>query len=210
MESETFRNLVISKIAKKHQLDSYDLAKIRDYLHSVKIIPNTSIKLAAEFHAKHIAELLVGELSKDDSIENKRDLSKTQIDIRAYQTSMLTDDLKGVTGITSLPGVHNSSNLIVPVIALELETLFQLEMLNKYELSKQIAPHSKMKYNYLMLDSWNCYEIPTTRDKFTWLLNDRNIVQQTGYINLHSILKNIKLARLGRMTLWIFLVVVEE
>jgi hypothetical protein len=199
MESETFRNLIVGKIAKKHQLDSYDLSKIRDYLHSVKITPNTSIKLAAEFHAKNIADMLV-----NGGTSNVSELSKTPIDIKAYQTNMLTDDLKGIPGSSSLytaslPGTQ-INHLLVPVIVLELETLFQLEMLNKYELSKQIAPHSKMKYNYLMLDSWNCYEIPTTRDKFTWMLNDRNIVQQTGYINLHSILKNIKLARLGRMT----------
>lgn len=67
-------------------------------------------------------------------------------------------------------------------------------------LSKQIIPSTREKYNYLFLDSANCYEIPSDRDSFTWLINDKIPIYQKGYINLSSIMRNIKMLRIGRLT----------
>lgn len=84
-------------------------------------------------------------------------------------------------------------------IDINLEVFFSLKASN-HEISKSLAPSSKLKYNYLMLDSDNAIEIPDTRDSFTWLINDTNPRYQQGNINLHSKLRNAKFMRLGRIT----------
>jgi hypothetical protein len=83
----------------------------------------------------------------------------------------------------------------------KLEAMFLIEIGEVYDLAKAVAPRSKLKYNYIMLDSNNCFEIPDSRDKFTWLLQEEHYKLQTGYINLHSKMRNIVMARLGRMTM---------
>lgn len=69
---------------------------------------------------------------------------------------------------------------------------------NLYKLSKDLVPSSKLKYNYVMLDSNNAI-MNNDRDQFQWNIQD-NIGLVHGLINLHSIMRNIKMARLGRIT----------
>lgn len=96
--------------------------------------------------------------------------------------------------------IGNSDDKEKSEVSLEVEAL--LGFLNKdpYQLSKELAPHAHTRYNYLLLDTDNCYSVSDTRDKFMWLINDKIPVYQKGYINLHAPLKNIKMARLGRVS----------
>lgn len=71
---------------------------------------------------------------------------------------------------------------------------------NLLQFLKKMIPTSHEKYNYIYLDSTNCIEISSNRDKFKWLINDKIPVYETGYINLSSILRNIKMMRIGRIT----------
>lgn len=65
------------------------------------------------------------------------------------------------------------------------------------DLSKKMNIASGLKYNYVLIDSNNA-EISSDRTKLKWLLNDKGIILSVGYINLHSILRNIRAMRLGR------------
>lgn len=76
-----------------------------------------------------------------------------------------------------------------------------LDTSNVIHLSKQIIPSTREKYNYLFIDSANCYEISNTRDSFMWLVNDKIPVYSTGYINLSSVMRNIKMMRIGRINM---------
>lgn len=75
--------------------------------------------------------------------------------------------------------------------------------LTGYQLSKQINPLSRMKYNYVFLDTSECYE--RTDYVFKWLLNDKIKVKQTGILPTQGILRNIKMARIGQSTFANFL-----
>lgn len=86
-------------------------------------------------------------------------------------------------------------------VSLEVETLLGFLDKDPYLLSKELAPHAQMRYNYLFLDTDNNYTRTDAGDKFTWLINDKIPIYQKGYINLHAPIKNIKMARLGRVSL---------
>ncbi len=70
--------------------------------------------------------------------------------------------------------------------------------LTGYQLSKQINPLSRMRYNYVFLDTSKCYS--RTDYVFKWLLNDKIKVKQTGVLPTQGALRNIRMARIGLAT----------
>ncbi len=96
-------------------------------------------------------------------------------------------------------GMKNGETAVESDVA-TIEALFLLEAGSVYDLSKAVVPQSKLKYSYLLLDSDNCFDITTSRDKFTWLLQEEHVKLQTGNINLHAKMRNIVMARLGRVS----------
>ncbi len=186
MNANVFCRAVEAKLLRKLNIDEQNI--IKGYLSQIKIEPLTSIKLSFKYNLEQVLRMLqTGEPSVIDSKE--------------YQIATIgTNDEDGELSNKKHDESPNENELLAAETA-KLETLFLIEIGEVYDLSKAIAPKSKLKYNYLMLDSNNCIEIPDTRDKFIWLLQEEHTRLQTGYINLHSKMRNIVMARLGRMTM---------
>jgi hypothetical protein len=179
----------------------------------------TSIKLLVTHHVKIICDLIKKASKTNDLADNSRitnirntDRDIDDFDLHEYQTNAIgvaDEDGQLNTGTGSLLStglVSNSSSVLTssfittPSVssAIELEVDFLLKSTTDvYDFSKELVPKSKMRYNYITLDTFNCYEINDLRNTFTWLINDGSPVYQSGYINLHSKLRNIKMMRLG-------------
>lgn len=181
MNVNVFCKAVSSNLGRR--LTEVECDSIKEYLAGIRLSPLTSLKLAFKFHL--------------DEVTNELKKIRTSFD-----SNSLNDLQQQIIGTTS-EGAQPDISDVVAISTSEsakLEALFLLEIGEVYNLSKAIAPKSKMKYNYIMLDSANCYDIPDTRDKFTWLIQEEHAKPATGYINLHAKLRNIKMARIGRMT----------
>lgn len=187
MNANVFCNAVEDKLQRKLGINERD--SIKEYLSQITIEPLTSLKLAFKYNLEQIVRVLKTRGEPDD------------VQIKDYQISIIgTNDEDGQLSEKKHSETPNERELLEAESA-KLEALFLIEVADVYDLSKAIAPKSKHKYNYLMLDSDNCFEISDSRDKFTWLLQEEHVRLQTGYINLHSKMRNIVMARIGRMTL---------
>ncbi len=181
MNANVFFSVVEDRLRRKLGFDEKEL--IKEYISRIKLTPYTSLKLAFKYHVERVCR----KLSTTD-----RDLHEN---LKEQQIAMLG---KSDEDFQLKSAKHTNS--AVDALSAKLEAMFLLEVGDAYDLSKAIAPKSKLKYNYLLLDSNNCFEINGDRNKFTWLLQEENTNLQTGYINLHSKLRNIVMARLGRVT----------
>jgi len=181
MNANVFCTAAAEKIQRQLTINEKEL--IKSYLANLKISPHTSIKLAFKYHLERVCAELSKHKPKQMPIFNK----DTQIAMLGKNSEADKDN-------------YVSDNKSTISEAAKLEALFLLEASDAYDLSKAIAPKSKLKYNYLTLDSNNCFEIPESRDKFTWLIQEEHTVLQKGYINLHAKMRNIVMARIGRMT----------
>ncbi len=172
------------------KLDISESDSVKKYLFEVVLEPGTSLKLAFNYHLEQVYRVL-----------SERHPSADEIDLKEYQiTNLGTSEEDGQLVTKKHTEYPDERELLVAETA-KLEALFLIEVAEVYDLSKAIAPKSKLKYNYLMLDSDNCFEIPDSRDKFTWLLQEEHTILRPGYINLHAKMRNIVVARLGRMTM---------
>ncbi len=190
MNANVFCNAVEDKLQRKLAIDERD--SIKSYLQQITIESHTSLKLAFKYHLEQVLRVLRARaVNISDSLE----------DIKAQQIAMLGKRDEDFQLVEKKHTHAPDERELLAAETAKLEALFLLEVGEVYDLSKAIAPKSKLKYSYLMLDSNNCIEIPDTRDKFMWLLQEEHPVLQTGYINLHSKLRNIVMARLGRMTM---------
>ena len=206
MNTNIFCQSVAKKLNRPINIDERTL--ISNYLSQITIDSHTSLKLAFKYHLEQIIRKLSAKIS--------------DVDIKEYQIKAIGLDAEDGYIFTSPISANSRSNSETIIAVAEkkdmasldtenasldtensakLETIFLLEVGEVYDLSKAIAPKSKHKYNYLMLDSDNCIEISNERDKFTWLIQEEHLRFQSGYINLHSKLRNIVMARLGRMTM---------
>lgn len=180
--------LFCKKVEKQLQrnLTTDEEETILDYIKNIKLTAHTSIPLAFKHYVDEVSKVL-----KKREYRNATK-GKEILDIKEYQVVAIGKNAEN----------ENSNNISIDEVEIvKLEALYLLEANNVYDISKAIAPKSKTKYNYLMLDSNNLYDINDVRNKFTWLINDANPIYQTGYINLHSKLRNIKMARIGRITI---------
>lgn len=174
----------------KRKLGINEIDAVKKYLVSITLEPGTSLKLAFKYHLEQVYRVLA---DSQPSID--------EIDLKEYQIAKLgTSDEDGQL-VTKKHTEYPDERELLAAETTKLEALFLLEVAEVYDLSKAIAPKSKLKYNYVMLDSDNCFEIPDSRDKFTWLLQEEHTILQKGYINLHAKMRNIVMARLGRMTM---------
>jgi hypothetical protein len=187
---KVFTNALKDKLGR--ELTRVEKESIFEYLSTIKITAHTSLKLAFKYYM----EMVLRELKK-----NKPATTTAEVDLKAVQMQILsTGDTDNAPHQYADAYADSSESLAEVVESAKLEALFLLHVADVYNLSKAIAPKSKMKYNYLLLDSANCYDIPNSRDKFTWLIQEEHTAPRTGYINLHAKLRNIKMARLGRMS----------
>ncbi len=186
MNADVFCRAVEDKLLRKLGSDERDT--IKEYLSQIHIEPLTSLKLAFKYNLEQVVRVLQAR-------------KPPVIDPKEYRIKMIgVRDEDGDLSNKKHSEYANENDLLSAETA-KLEALFLLEVGEIYDLSKAIAPKSKLKYNYLLLDSNNCVDIADTRDKFTWLLQEEHAKLQTGYINLHSKMRNIVMARIGRMTL---------
>ena len=183
MNINVFCSVVEDQLNRKLYFDEKEL--IKGYISQIKLTPHTSLKLAFKYHVQFVCRKLSKHLN-----------GNLHENLREQQIAMLgkTEEEFQLT-----PVKHSADLASVSEVA-KLEAMFLLEVSDVYDLSKAIAPKSKLKYNYLMLDSDNCFDINGARDKFTWLLQEEHTNLQTGYINLHAKLRNVVMARLGRVT----------
>lgn len=183
MNREIFCTLLERQIGRR--LSPNETSKITYFLSQIHINGKTSLRLAYRFYLANAVILL-------------KNQTEEQIDYRDLQIRQL--------GTTSEDGQLNTKiNSITDSITGEtiasIEAVFLAEMSSAYNLSKEVVPSSKEKYNYLLLDSRNAYEVSEDRTKFTWLVQEEKLMILPGYINLHAKLRNIKMARLGRLSL---------
>lgn len=187
MNVNIFCQAIEDKLKRRLGLDEIDA--IKKYLVSITLEPGTSLKLAFKYHLEQVYRILAERQPSDE------------IDLKEYQIAKLNTNKEDGQLVAKKHSEYPDERELLTAETAKLEALFLIEVAEVYDLSKAIAPKSKLKYNYLMLDSDNCYEIPDSRDKFTWLLREEHTILQKGYINLHSKMRNIVMARLGRMTM---------
>lgn len=82
---------------------------------------------------------------------------------------------------------------------IHIEDFLKFGQLTGYQLCKQINPMPRLKYNYVLLDTGECYD--RTDYVFKWLLNDQTKVKKTGILPVQGKLRNIKMARIGMVTI---------
>ncbi len=187
MNAAVFCRAVEDKLQRK--LDVIELTSIKDYLAGIYIDKHTSLKLAFKYHLEQVIRVLQHRKPDGDLV-----------DIKEYQVETIGTTAEDAQLSKKTKQPPDDTDMLIAEIA-KVEALFLIEMAEVYDLSKAIAPRSKLKYNYLMLDSNNCFDIPSSRDKFTWLLQEKIPRLQRGYINLHSVMRNIVMARIGRVTM---------
>jgi hypothetical protein len=187
MNNTIFCNAVSEKI--RRRLGDDEIESIKTYLSGIRLASNTSIKLAFKYHLEQVVRVLK---------TRKSDVSN--FNLREYQIYELGTNKEDNQNNNKKHSDSSDEKELLSAETAKLEALFLLEIAEVYDLSKAIAPKSKLKYNYLLLDSNNCSEISNDRDKFTWLIQEDYPVLEQGYINLHSKMRNIVMARLGRMT----------
>ena len=187
MNVNIFCSMVKEKLGRPLKIDEKE--SILKYLNEIQIEPGMSLKLAFKFYLDQVVKVLQTERSTD------------VLDFKEYQIVTLGTNKEDGQLINKKYEEESNNEYLHTVESAKLETLFLIEVSKVYDLSKEIAPKSKLKYNYLMLDSDNCFEISNSRDKFQWLLQEEHPKLQKGYINLHSKMRNIVMARLGRMTM---------
>ena len=166
---------------------------IKTYLSQIKIDARTSLKLAFKYHLEQVCRELSKYKYNEEENNNLRDNTREQ------QIKMLGKTEEDFQDTTKKHNPYNQQVETTSEIA-KLEALFLLEVSDVYDLAKAVAPRSRLKYNYLLLDSGMCSSISATCDSFSWLIQDENIQLRPGYINLHSKMRNIVMARLGRVT----------
>lgn len=174
------------KLGRKLGIDEQD--SVEEYITGLSIEKGVSLKLAFKYYLEQIYRVL-----------KERLIPSTNL--REYQIAELGTAKEDGQLINKKYSEQPDERDLLTAETAKLEALFLIEVAEVYDLSKAIAPKSKLKYNYLMLDSDNCFEIPDSRDKFMWLLQEEHSILQTGYINIHSKMRNIVMARLGRMTM---------
>lgn len=169
---------LVKKVLGIDVLSSLELQIINNYVSALRPNKWTSMKLLIERHV--------------DELRKRLDESFNEYQIKTLGTNAEDDQL-----IERRVDDQEYSASIAD--ELEVKIRVALEMSDPYTMAKEIAPSARLKYNYLHIDSDNAYSTSANRDSFTWLINDKNVVQQIGYINLHSVLRNIRMARIGRM-----------
>lgn len=113
----------------------------------------------------------------------------TVTDIKQIQTEMIKSE-----------SIENKKDIIeIPDLHVIIEKFLDADISTK-QLSKIIAPKSKIRYNYLMLDTDNCSEISNDRTVCKWIIRQNNPILQSGIINTYGYIRNITAARLGRVT----------
>lgn len=178
---------IIGYVKKVHKkpLSMDSLRDIQAYMAKIRITPNTSIELAVKYHLSYVLAII-----SDNSEVDMHEYLNSAIGIEEDDQSV---DKKYKNTVDQVSDAD--------IKAIEISTLFLLKAADAYNLSKELAPSSKLKYNYLMLDSNNAYETNSDRTEFKWLINQKGANKYLpGYINLPSIIRNIKMARLGRTT----------
>lgn len=179
MNKVIFCKAIEAKLKRKLTID--EIYTVKDYIANIRLDRLMSVQLAFKYHLEKVIRLL----SRNEE----------PLDLKEYQVATIgVNDETGYSGNAHLPPSQDAESA-------KLEAMFLIEAEGVYDLAKALAPKSRLRYNYLLLDSDNCIEINDSRDKFTWLINQNNVRLQTGYINLHSKMKNVVMARLGRMTM---------
>ena len=187
---------------------------------SIKLLVNHHVKIICNLIKKTKQSMANKIRSTDTTIQNTEHIID-DFDLHEYQTNVigiadedgqlnkyaelntstgLVSSASSMSSIPSASSMSSASFITTPSIssAIELEVDFLLKSTTDvYDFSKELVPKSKMRYNYVLLDTFNCYEINDSRNTFTWLINDGSPIYQSGYINLHSKLRNIKMMRLG-------------
>ncbi len=178
---------IIGYVKKVHKkpLSMDSLRDIQAYMAKIRITPNTSIELAIKYHLSYVLAII-----SDNSEVDMHEYLNSAIGIEEDDQSV---DKKYKNTVDQVSDTD--------VKAIEISTLFLLKAADAYNLSKELVPSSKLKYNYLMLDSNNAYETNSDRTEFKWLINQKGANKYLpGHINLPSTMRNIKMARLGRTT----------
>jgi len=160
-------------------LTSMELDAVAQISRAVPPDPKLSRNLVARFYAKKIAEI-VTEKKKPATIDQMREYN---MNILATQgDEPLRQEIKA----------DESRDLR----EVKIEEFLNFGQLTGYQLTKQINPLSRMRYNYALLDTEACYE--RTDYVFKWLLNDQIKVSQTGILCTQGKLRNIKMVRVGQ------------
>lgn len=193
MGDVAFRNLLLAKYTNKRKLTNVQLDKVRQYLNIIHCNKYTDVQLAIEYHFtrldKELATLYV--TNTDTGVA---DANIYATNIHEYQNAKILEKDE----LNTLIKKYKNMQLPLPTTAIELETIFNIEAMSNINLVKEIVPYNNLKYNYLLLDTNNIYEVNDSRTTFKWLINDGPAQRRTGYINLHSKMANIKMARLSQ------------
>lgn len=169
------------------ELTSMEVDAVAQISRTVPSDPKLSRNLVARFYAKKIVEV-IADKKKPATVDQMREYNMSVMTIQG-DNEPLRQEIKA----------DNTEDMR----EIKIEEFLNFGQLTGYQLTKQINPLSRMRYNYALLDTNACYE--RTDYVFKWLLNDQTKVSQAGILCMQGKLRNIKMARIGQATFANFL-----